>query len=105
MNTNIKEIKKNLNLSGQLSMVLGMLLDQPIVTKPELLRAIEDFNPRIPHSASTVRMVIYRLRSLLLKHGFHIQSKYGQGYYLPAADKALIKALASGELATGDLTS
>lgn len=97
MDTGVKEIKKNLNLSGQLSMVLEMLLTKDMVTKVELLQAIVDFNPRIPHCSSTVRMVIYRLRTCLMKHGFHIQSKYGEGYYLPASDKTLLKAMVAGE--------
>jgi DNA-binding response OmpR family regulator len=97
MDAYIKEIKKNLNLSGQLSMVLEMLLTRDVVTKDDLLQAIIDFNPRIQHSTSTVRMVIYRLRSCLMKHGFHIQSKYGEGYYLPPSDKALIRPMIAGE--------
>ena len=98
MDAYIKEIKKNLHLSGQLSMVLEMLMTRDVVSKDELLQSIKDYNPRIPHSPSTVRMVIYRLRSYLIKHGFHIQSRYGEGYYLPPADKALLKPMIAGEV-------
>jgi len=93
MNALLKEIKTGLNLSAQLSMLLELLLLKQEVTKDELYQAIVDYNPRIQHSKSTVRMAIYRLRHVLATKGFHIYSRYGEGYYMPPSDKALLKAM------------
>jgi len=96
MHATLKEIKTGLNLSAQLSMILELLLAKQEVSKDELYQAIVDYNPRIQHSKSTVRMAVYRLRHVLASKGFSIHSRYGEGYYMPPSDKTLLKAMIRG---------
>lgn len=96
MNATLKEIQTGLNLSAQLSLILELLLRKQSASKEEIYQVIVDYNPRIQHSMSTVRMAVYRLRHVLETYGFHIHSRYGEGYYIPPSDAALLRAMVRG---------
>jgi DNA-binding response OmpR family regulator len=84
------EIKRIFGLPTQLAAMLQLLLRHDRVTKAGLSNLISTFHGDRPyHNAD--RMIIYRLRSKMEKHGVVVFSQYGEGYYIKAVDKAIIR--------------
>jgi hypothetical protein len=84
------EIKRVLGLPTQLAKLLQLLLAKDRVRKDDLSDLISTYyGTRQYHNAD--RMVVYRLRSRLLKQGYVVHSQYGEGYYMAPSDKALIR--------------
>jgi len=84
------EIKRILGLPTQLAKLLQLLLKKDRVRKEDLSELISTFyGTKQYHNAD--RMVVYRLRSRLQKHGYVVFAQYGEGYYLSPSDKALIR--------------
>lgn len=84
------EIKRILGLPTQLAKLLLLLLEKNRVRKDDLSDLISTYyGTRQYHNAD--RMVVYRLRSRLLKQGYVVHSQYGEGYYMDPSDKALIR--------------
>jgi len=84
------EIKRVLGLPTQLAKLLQLLLKKDRVRKEDLSQLISTFHGgREYHNAD--RMMVYRLRSRLQWQGYVVHSQYGEGYYLLASDKCLIR--------------
>ena len=84
------EIKRVFGLPTQLASFLQLLLQRERVRKDDLSKLISTFHGDRPyHNAD--RMIAYRLRAQMEKHGVVIFSQYGEGYYLKAVDKSLIR--------------
>ena len=84
------EIKRIFGLPTQLAAMLQLLLRHDRVTKTDLSALISTYHGDRPyHNAD--RMIIYRLRSKMEKHGVVVFSQYGEGYYIKAVDKAIIR--------------
>lgn len=88
--TQLIEIERVFGLSPQLARLLQMLLAKDRVRKDDISDLISTYHSINPyHNAD--RMVVYRLRKRLKDHGVVLLVQYGEGYYLGAADKALIR--------------
>jgi len=84
------EIKRVFGLPTQLAAMLQLLLQRDRVTKADLSNLISTFHgDRRYHNAD--RMIVYRLRSKMEDHGVVIFSQYGEGYFIKAVDKSLIR--------------
>lgn len=84
------EIERIYALPPQLARLLQLLLLKDRVRKTDLSDLISTFHSDRPyHNAD--RMIVYRLRAKIRDHGFVIHSQYGEGYYLSAADKSIIR--------------
>lgn len=90
------EIERVFRLPPQLARLLQLLLLRERVRKKDLSDLVSTFHSGRPyHNAD--RMVVYRLRSRLRDHGFVVHSQYGEGYYLSAADKSIIRGRLSSK--------
>lgn len=84
------EIEKVFDLSPQLARLLQLLLSKDRVRKTDISDLISTFHSARPHHNAD-RMAIYRLRSRMRKHGVMVLVQYGEGYYLSAADKSVLR--------------
>lgn len=84
------EIEKVFGLSPQLARLLQLLLSKDRVRKDDIFHLISTYHSARPyHNAD--RMVVYRLRTRMREHGVLVLVQYGEGYYLSAADKAVLR--------------
>lgn len=80
-------------LSASESVVLGLLLTRPHVTKATFMQAIYSSTGREEVFPKIIDVWICRLRKVLRPYGLEIKTVWGKGYYMLPETKEKIRAL------------
>lgn len=78
---------------AQLAAVIKVLYTHPIVGYNSLVSVANAYGHTQDHDHTYVRMMIYRTRKILAKHGIKIESRPLFGYAIDAKGKAKIKEM------------
>jgi len=80
----IKSLRVVLQTARNPACVAAMLLENNIITDADIREA---------GIRTDARVMVYRLRKKLLRHGIELRCTYGDGYWMDSEDKTKLRAL------------
>lgn len=79
--------------SPQLTAVIKSLYMYPVVGINALIAIADTYGHRDEHDSTYVRMLIYRVRKILKKHGIKVECRPLLGYFIGKKGKAKMKEM------------